>query len=333
MDPNQTNSPNTSSTNIPTQNPNLRDPIERKPKWHRLIMISIATVVTFFLVLLIITFVKEVNDNGWRFLEDSMGFVFMFFAYSGFGGWQIIIAVFIAILALILLAFLIVKKRKKELSNRNFLLTFVVVIILTAALLYGFWFYQYSLSRQKINNLKPHDFPPPPSLDLSGGNQQLPVPVGGKIVSDWQTYRNDQYDFEFQYSPNLYVNKSNYGNGDNWWFVTQEPTAPVFSFEDSCGLSKDYLNIQVNDNYKDVYVWSKYDSIDSLIRGLEFDFDSGNKISDQIIGGIRIVRFSLRGYDNYYLIKGVSIGTIQYTKCVGGNIPTSEIVSTFKFTK
>lgn len=176
----------------------------------------------------------------------------------------------------------------------------------------------------------PDNWQNPMSCDYQN-NQNVSDETAG-----WKTYTNSEYGFEFKYPLGLYVHDSPYYiegiERGGWFFISQEPTPPKISMDDVCGSSKDYLSVTADGNYKNVYIWSKYDSVEALVRGLEYDFDSGKKIYDKTVNGARIVKFVGGIYSNhFYLINGVNIYSVIYQTCAGGFMPVDQIVSTFKF--
>lgn len=149
-------------------------------------------------------------------------------------------------------------------------------------------------------------------------------PTSASKKKSLKTFKNAS--FQFMYPRDLHI----YREGPKECLVSQDSAPPKGGFEDVCGTSRDYVTIQALGSYKNIYVYSKYSSIDALVNGLEHDFDNGEKISDEYVKGLRIVKFTHYEAPNYYLIDGDSVYAMHYQRCAGGGIHIEQLVSTFQ---
>lgn len=116
-------------------------------------------------------------------------------------------------------------------KKNNLLLPLILASIFCGSLLLAF-IYQQS----QINSLTSRLITPTPT--------PLPtaVPVATDQTSTWQTYRNDQYGFEFKYPQNLSYSEDNNGGNMGWWTISfkDNKNKNLFMLTDRGGVNMDY---------------------------------------------------------------------------------------------
>ena len=160
-------------------------------------------------------------------------------------------------------------------------------------------------------------------------------------TSNWKTYRNKEYGFEFEYPPLFYIHDQPTGSywelpEGNWVLVAQTSEPPKFGFEITCHFSSDFVRVVVQ--AKDIRTLSSsLNTQDRFIGVLEDNYitSGGAKVSDEMVNNLRIVKFDQsRVYGPEYIVfNGYAAYSISQERCGGGDVPFDKIAATFNIVR
>ena len=153
-----------------------------------------------------------------------------------------------------------------------------------------------------------------------------------KNIQNYKTYKNEEYGFEIKYPQGLFIREYTdpvTGTINATILLTQKPDMPDIRYEDNCKTYPDYIKIVITPNFKVVLGKSVEQFIQNQTSNIRLQ--GGEKISDQTIGPLRKVAFSVAPPygQTYDIFSESTLYTIEYRKCSGQSMPLEKIISTF----